>query len=672
MAIAQQYPLGTPKSSDLVIGTSIPDPNTNEQPKTKNFAVSSITSLVASEIPEGPTGPAGADGADGADGANGTNGTNGTNGADGQDGAPGANGADGANGQDGAQGPAGADGTSINVLGTKPTVADLPATGNTVGDLWVIDQTGGGATAGDGYVWTAGNTWLNIGPLRGPQGIQGTAGVNGTNGTNGTDGADGATGPAGSNGTDGVDGTNGTNGAPGATGAQGPQGIQGITGAAGAKGDQGEPGVDGADGVVQSIIAGTNVTVDASDPANPVVSASTPGGITGSGTIGTLPIWTGSTELGDSFLQKGSSNTSIQTSNSTATGDNSLAFGQTSQALSLGSIALGQGAVAETGTQPIAIGYQAAARGDFTVSIGFSSESTGRYSTAIGSRSKAYGLFSTAIGYAEVSASGDYAMSIGAGSNTPTASGVSSIIIGEGGEASGVGSVVLGNFSTATGPNSKVIAGFSANATGDYAVCGGSFTEAHDYGETVFGLYNKVSTGDQITRPFTPPNNIFVIGNGRSIINRSNALELNDDGELTLPSYGSTSRETGLAVEVNTGKIITADAPNYTQGQTIVGSSGAGLTLDASSQGILFITWSGIDGDFDMLLPNANFTVNHYRKFKFVLGANFSGGGKNVIITPNVGQAINGLASYTIPSAAYNVVEVWNRGGEWIIISKLT
>jgi hypothetical protein len=246
MAKINIYPLGTPKSSDLLVGTSTPDPNTNKLPKTKNFKVSNITSLVAAEIPQGVPGPAGQDGAPGANGSNGTNGTNGTNGADGQDGAPGANGADGANGQDGAQGPAGADGTSINILGTKPTVADLPVTGNTVGDLWVIDQTGGGATAGDGYVWTDGNSWLNIGPLRGPQGIQGVAGTNGTNGTNGTDGAPGATGPAGADGSDGVDGSNGTDGAPGATGAEGPQGIQGPTG---------EPGG------VTSVTAGTNIAV---------------------------------------------------------------------------------------------------------------------------------------------------------------------------------------------------------------------------------------------------------------------------------------------------------------------------------------------------------------------------------------------------------------------------
>ena len=252
MAIVNSYPIGTPKTNDLLVGTSMPTVNTDADPITKNFPISSISTLISAEIPQGVAGPAGQDGAPGANGSNGTNGTNGANGApgsngsDGVDGAPGSNGADG---QDGLQGAAGADGTSIEIQGTKPTVADLPATGNTVGDLWIIDQTGGGATAGDGYVWTVGNTWLNIGPLRGPQGIQGIAGTNGTDGAAGTPGATGAAGADGADGTDGADGqagTNGTDGAPGATGSQGPQGIQGPTGAVGG---------------VSSVTAGTNIAV---------------------------------------------------------------------------------------------------------------------------------------------------------------------------------------------------------------------------------------------------------------------------------------------------------------------------------------------------------------------------------------------------------------------------
>ena len=49
MAIAQQYPLGTPKTNDLLVGTSIPAANTNDNPKTSNFSVGSIGSLLIAE-----------------------------------------------------------------------------------------------------------------------------------------------------------------------------------------------------------------------------------------------------------------------------------------------------------------------------------------------------------------------------------------------------------------------------------------------------------------------------------------------------------------------------------------------------------------------------------------------------------------------------------------------
>jgi hypothetical protein len=48
----------------------------------------------------------------------------------------------------------------------------------------------------------------------------------------------------------------------------------GETGATGANGLDGTNGLDGADGVVQAIVAGTNITVDATDPANPIISSS--------------------------------------------------------------------------------------------------------------------------------------------------------------------------------------------------------------------------------------------------------------------------------------------------------------------------------------------------------------------------------------------------------------
>jgi len=64
--------------------------------------------------------------------------------------------------------------------------------------------------------------------------------------------------------------------------------VEGITiagdvtvGARGPKGDQGDPGpagtdgIDGTDGIMASVVAGNNIDVDATDPANPIVSVET-------------------------------------------------------------------------------------------------------------------------------------------------------------------------------------------------------------------------------------------------------------------------------------------------------------------------------------------------------------------------------------------------------------
>lgn len=55
-------------------------------------------------------------------------------------------------------------------------------------------------------------------------------------------------------------------------GPEGPEGPQGIQGEPGEQGPAGADGADGADGVVQSIVAGDGIAVDATDPANPIVS----------------------------------------------------------------------------------------------------------------------------------------------------------------------------------------------------------------------------------------------------------------------------------------------------------------------------------------------------------------------------------------------------------------
>jgi len=65
MAIAQAYPLGTPKTNDLIVGTSIPAVNTNEDPKTVNFSVGDIVNLAATSSGTTDTLPVWTDGPNG-------------------------------------------------------------------------------------------------------------------------------------------------------------------------------------------------------------------------------------------------------------------------------------------------------------------------------------------------------------------------------------------------------------------------------------------------------------------------------------------------------------------------------------------------------------------------------------------------------------------------------
>ena len=48
MAIANSYPMGTPKSGDLLLGTSVPEYGSTEKPTTRNFSMSQVGALVNS------------------------------------------------------------------------------------------------------------------------------------------------------------------------------------------------------------------------------------------------------------------------------------------------------------------------------------------------------------------------------------------------------------------------------------------------------------------------------------------------------------------------------------------------------------------------------------------------------------------------------------------------
>ena len=87
----------------------------------------------------------------------------------------------GLQGAQGRTGATGADGTSVTILGSYNTYAELVAAHPTgsLNDGYLI--------AGDLYIWE-GSSWINVGNISGPQGVQGIAGTQGIQGIQGVQG----------------------------------------------------------------------------------------------------------------------------------------------------------------------------------------------------------------------------------------------------------------------------------------------------------------------------------------------------------------------------------------------------------------------------------------------------------------------------------------------------
>jgi len=153
-------------------------------------------------------------------------------------------------GYTGSQGVKGDTGTAVELLGSKATIADLPAAPTNWNDFaghgWIV-ITGDGMTHGDGNLWfwnLSTGQWDDVGQITGPQGIQGVSGYTGSIGSTGYSGSLGYTGSAGYAGNDGYTGSKGDRGYTGSIGYTGSQGV-GYTGSAGTNGYTGSKGSDG-------------------------------------------------------------------------------------------------------------------------------------------------------------------------------------------------------------------------------------------------------------------------------------------------------------------------------------------------------------------------------------------------------------------------------------------
>ena len=184
-----------------------------------------------------------------------------------------------------------------------------------------------------------------------------------------------------------------------------------------------------------------------------------------------------------------------------------------------------------------ATGFCAHAEGWSSIASGTSAHAEGS-STASGDDSHAEG---------SSTASGDDSHAEG---SSTTASGQSSHAEGEHTEASEIGAHAEGSYTKAMGAYSHAEGG-STTASGDYSHAGGVGTIAKNDYQTVIGRYNANK------------NSAFIIGNGSSDTERSNALTVDWDGNITGKSLTSAN---DLKLGFGSSNIF---KPYFTKGDSI-------------------------------------------------------------------------------------------------------
>lgn len=185
-----------------------------------------------------------------------------------------------------------------------------------------------------------------------------------------------------------------------------------------------------------------------------------------------------------------------------------------------------------TGTGSFAIGSGTKATGDVSVAEGILNEASGKASHAEGAGTKAGGNTSHTEGFYTETV-GDYSHAENYGTvaqgKKSHAEGGQTKAIGEASHAEGIGTTASGynshsegGITTASGTHSHA-EGYGTIADGLASHAGGYVNETHADFSTVIGKYGEVIPKND--------NRLFVIGNGTSETNRSNAFEVYADGK---------------------------------------------------------------------------------------------------------------------------------------------
>ncbi len=324
-------------------------------------------------------------------------------------------------------------------------------------------------------------------------------------------------------------------------------------------------------------------------------------------------IASGSTSFAGGESNEASGNTSTALGvNNTASGNTATAVGTNNTASGLVSFATGFGNISSNNSaftagwentasanEPFAAGYRNTASAFATAAIGENNESIGYAAFTSGGQNTASGAHSTAMGYRNTvennwgvvlgidnTVSGNAAAAIGennssigfaaftsGGRNTAsgahsTAMGLSNTVESNWGVALGRNNQVNADIGSAIGRDNNIegyasfAAGVRNTTEGPAAIALGVDVTAQSYAETTIGRFNELYTPISATDPELE-DRLFVIGNGTSNTNRSNALTILKNGKTGL---GTTTPDTSAILDINStdaGILI----PRMTQAQ---------------------------------------------------------------------------------------------------------
>ncbi|OYV48457.1 MAG: hypothetical protein B7X10_03030, partial [Burkholderiales bacterium 21-58-4] len=313
-------------------------------------------------------------------------------------------------------------------------------------------------------------------------------------------------------------------------------------------------GIDVTAGTVKlaSLAAGTATSLLGIDASNHVVLASS-SSITGTGTSGTIPIWTSASALGNSALAE-TYNTSAPYS-ATSSGEQLLATDAGATNISIALQPKGNGALEAQIADNTATGGNIRGRyavdwqmdrgantqvasGDYaTASGGQSNTASGSYATVSGGQSNTVSNnYATVSGGVSNTASNNYATVSGGGSNT--ASSYFATVSGGGlNTASGSFATVSGGSSdTASGGDATVSGGYQNTASNDYsAIPGGEHLTISGHDD--FGFLGRNDNS-------TPGNPMSIAANNTAVFGNANLWLASNDGAahgLYLFAPGSSS-----------------------------------------------------------------------------------------------------------------------------------